>query len=91
MMLTTAEGFAAIVSQRVSMERITLAEQWLGRLRELLTVEPNDVFPSDQLLDHIPLLIANIATYLRAPQPPSSQGWRRRWRRYQFQCRESRR
>jgi signal transduction histidine kinase len=67
MMLTTAEGFAAIVSQRVSMERITLAEQWLGRLRELLTVEPNDVFPSDQLLDHIPLLIANVAAYLHAP------------------------
>jgi signal transduction histidine kinase len=49
------------------MERLTLAEQWLGRLRELLTVELNDVFPSDQLLDHIPLLITNIATYLRAP------------------------
>ncbi len=66
-MLTTAESYAAIVAQRVTMERLTLAEQWLGRLRELLTVELNDVFPSDQLLDHIPLLIANIATYLRAP------------------------
>jgi signal transduction histidine kinase len=66
-MLTTAESYAAIVAQRVTMERLTLAERWLGRLRELLTVELNDVFPSDQLLDHIPLLIANIATYLRAP------------------------
>jgi signal transduction histidine kinase len=66
-MLTTAESYAAIVAQRVTMERLTLAEQWLGRLRELLTVELNDVFPSDQLLDHIPLLIANIAAYLRAP------------------------
>jgi signal transduction histidine kinase len=66
-MLTTAESYAAIVSQRLSMERLTLAEQWLARLRELLTVELNDVFPSDQLLDHIPLLIANVAAYLRAP------------------------
>jgi hypothetical protein len=66
-MLTTAESYAAIVAQRVTTERFTLAEQWLGRLRELLTVELNDVFPSDQLLDHIPLLIANIAAYLRAP------------------------
>jgi signal transduction histidine kinase len=66
-MVTAAETYAAIVSQRVTMERLTLAEQWLGRLRELLTVELNDVFPSDQLLDHIPLLIANIAGYLRAP------------------------
>src|SRR5262245_64670421 len=66
-MLTTAESYAAIVSQRVSMERFTLAERWLARLRELLTVELNDVFPSDQLLDHIPLLIAHVAAYLRAP------------------------
>jgi signal transduction histidine kinase len=27
----------------------------------------NDVFPSDQLLDHIPVLITEIAAYLRAP------------------------
>jgi signal transduction histidine kinase len=66
-MPTTGESYAAIVAQRVTTERFTLAEQWLGRLRELMTVELNDVFPSDQLLDHIPLLIANVATYLRAP------------------------
>jgi len=62
-----AESYGAIVTQRVTTERFTLAEQWLGRLRELMTVELNDVFPSDQLLDHIPLLIANVAAYLRAP------------------------
>jgi signal transduction histidine kinase len=66
-MPTTGESYAAIVAQRVTTERFTLAEQWLGRLRELMTVELNDVFPSDQLLDHIPLLIADVATYLRAP------------------------
>jgi len=48
-------------------ERLALAGQWLGRLKELLTVEANDVFPSDQLLDHIPVLITEIAAYLRAP------------------------
>jgi signal transduction histidine kinase len=66
-MLMTAESYAAIVSQRVTMERLTLAEQWLRRLQELLTVELNDVFPSDQLLDHVPLLISDVAAYLRAP------------------------
>ena len=66
-MPTTAESYAAIVAKRVTTERFSLAEQWLGRLRELMTVELNDVFPSDQLLDHIPLLIANVAAYLRAP------------------------
>ena len=33
----------------------------------MLTVEPNAVFPSDQLLDHIPALIGDIATYVKAP------------------------
>jgi len=57
MTMTTADSYAAIVSQRVAAERLTLAGLWLGRLQELLTVKPNDVFPSDRLLDHIPLLI----------------------------------
>jgi signal transduction histidine kinase len=67
MTIATAENYAGIVSQRVAAERHTLAGEWLRRLNRLLTVEPNDVFPSPQLLDHIPALIGEIATYLRAP------------------------
>jgi signal transduction histidine kinase len=63
----TAEDFAAIVSVRVEAERHALAARWLRRLNELLTVDTNDVFPSEQLLDHIPTLIGEIALYLRAP------------------------
>jgi signal transduction histidine kinase len=67
MTTAVADNYAAILSQRLFAERLTLAELWLARLKELLTVEPNEVFPSDQLLDHIPVLIAAIASYLRAP------------------------
>jgi signal transduction histidine kinase len=67
MAMTSTDSYAEIVSRRVAEERLTLAAQWLGRLQELVTVRLNDVFPSDQLLDHIPLLIDEIATYLRAP------------------------
>jgi len=63
----TAEDYTAIVSQRVAAERLTLASRWLERLNALLTVSANEVFPSNQLLDHIPLLITQIADYLRAP------------------------
>ena len=49
----SAEDFASIVSQRVEAERHTLAGDWLRRLNELLTVGANEVFPSEQLLDHI--------------------------------------
>ena len=66
-MIATTESYAEILSQRLSMERVELATRWLERLKELLTVEPNEVFPSDRLLDHIPTLIAEIAAYLRAP------------------------
>jgi signal transduction histidine kinase len=63
-----AESYAAVVSQRVAAERVSLAARWLAHLNELLIVGPNEVFPSDQLLDHIPTLIAEIAAYLRAPE-----------------------
>jgi signal transduction histidine kinase len=63
----TADNYASVVSQRVAAERLTLAGLWLSRLNELLIVRPNEVFPSDSLLDHIPTLIAEIASYLRAP------------------------
>ena len=57
MTTATAESFAGIVSQRVEAERHALAASWLRQLNELLTVDANDVFPSEQLLDHIPTLI----------------------------------
>jgi signal transduction histidine kinase len=65
--IVSAENYADVVSQRVSAERSVLAARWLNRLNELLLVEPNSVFPSDQLLDHIPTLIAEIAAYVKAP------------------------
>ncbi len=67
MTVVTAEDYAGIVSQRVAAERDALAAQWLRGLHALLPVAANDVFPSNQLLDHIPALIGEIALYLRAP------------------------
>jgi signal transduction histidine kinase len=66
--MLTAEGFAGVVSDRMSAETIGLASEWLSRLRELTPLAANDVFPSDQILDHIPLLIGEIARYLQAPE-----------------------
>ena len=66
MTTTAADNYATVLSQRVHAERLVLAGRWLEQLRALLTVDANEVFPSDQLLDHIPVLIAEIAAYLRA-------------------------
>ncbi len=67
MTISTADGYAALIAQRMDAERITISGRWLQRLREMLTVTANEVFPSDQLLDHIPTLIEEIAGYLAAP------------------------
>jgi signal transduction histidine kinase len=63
----TAEDYAAVIAHRIAAERLTLSARWLARLRELLTVAANEVFPSEQLLDHIPSLVSEIARYLAAP------------------------
>jgi signal transduction histidine kinase len=63
----TAQDYPSVIAQRISAERLVLAGRWLARLRELLTVAANDVFPSEQLLDHIPSLVDEIAGYLAAP------------------------
>jgi signal transduction histidine kinase len=68
MTLLTAEDYASVIGQRIVAERLTLSTRWLARLRELLTVTANEVFPSEQLLDHIPLLVDQVARYLTTPE-----------------------
>src|SRR6186997_793352 len=60
----TVEHFAS----RLAADHTALARTWLERLDQLLDVEKRDVFPTPQLLDHIPELLAEIAGYLRAPE-----------------------
>ena len=67
MTMLTAEDYAAVIGQRIGAERVAIAARWLTRLREMLTVAANEVFPSEQLLDHIPSLVDEIARYLAAP------------------------
>jgi signal transduction histidine kinase len=67
-MLTATDDYAGIVSRRMSAERIALSTLWLDRLTQLLEVSANEVFPSNQLLDHIPTLIGDISVYLNAPE-----------------------
>ena len=65
-MVTT--GFAEAIAERIAAEHAMLAARWFARLHDLLPVGAQDVFPSDQLLDHIPGLIVDIGAYLRSPE-----------------------
>lgn len=61
------DGTIAHLASRLTAEHQTLARAWLDRLDALLQVERQHVFPSPQLLDHVPDLLREIAVYLRAP------------------------
>jgi signal transduction histidine kinase len=65
-MITT--GFSEAIAERIAAEHALLAARWFARLRDLIPVGANEVFPSDSLLDHIPSLIVDISEYLKAPE-----------------------
>jgi signal transduction histidine kinase len=56
------------LASRLAADHTALAQTWLERLDHLLDVEKRDVFPTPQLLDHIPELLDEIARYLSAPE-----------------------
>ena len=61
---TTPEAFAAAIAARIDADRHQLAERWLERLSALIPVAPDDVFPTEALLDHVPNLIQEVAKYI---------------------------
>jgi signal transduction histidine kinase len=61
-------GYSEAIADRIAAEHALLAARWFARLRDLLPVGANEVFPSDSLLDHIPSLIVDISAYLKAPE-----------------------
>jgi len=66
--MTPSSPAADTIAARLTAAHSDLALKWLERLASLLPVAPNEVFPSDHLLDHIPSLILEIADHLRTPE-----------------------
>jgi signal transduction histidine kinase len=64
---TTHCPLAATLAARMRDQRETLVERWLERIAQRVALAPNDIFPTDELLDHVPLLIDGIARYLEDP------------------------
>ena len=67
MFRTVSAGYAERIAERMYHESHALASDWLARLDSILVVDVNAIFPTTQLLDHVPLLVQHIADYLRAP------------------------
>jgi signal transduction histidine kinase len=66
-MTSTGRTYAETLAERMTAAGPQLARQWLDHLAQLLPVDSAAIFPTAELLDHIPSLIAQIAAYLRAP------------------------
>jgi signal transduction histidine kinase len=45
-----------------------LTRRWLDRISARVKLDPNRIFPTDALLDHVPLLILGIADYIENPE-----------------------
>jgi signal transduction histidine kinase len=58
---------AGALASRIRGAREELTRRWLDRIVQRLEMDPNHVFPSDEILDHVPLLMDRIADYLEDP------------------------
>src|SRR6476620_6972120 len=59
---------AAILADRLRGAKQELVTQWLERITDRVNIETRRIFPTHQLLNHIPLLIEGIAGYLKRPE-----------------------
>lgn len=57
---------ARTLAQRLRDAREELTTRWLDRISARVALHPNRVFPTDELLDHVPLLLLGIADYIES-------------------------
>ena len=55
---------ASALAERLRDAKIELVRRWLDRITARVTTNPAHIFPSDELLDHVPLLIEGIADFV---------------------------
>jgi signal transduction histidine kinase len=58
---------ARVLAERMRESRDDLTHRWLDRISARVRLDPNKIFPTDALLDHVPLLIQGIADYIENP------------------------
>jgi hypothetical protein len=58
---------AIALASRLRAQREELTQRWLERIASRVSIDANKVFPTDELLNHVPLLMEGIADYLENP------------------------
>lgn len=57
---------AALLAAELREARTDVVRRWLDRIVARVTIDETNVFPSEELLDHVPLLVDGIADYLES-------------------------
>src|SRR4051812_15484121 len=70
--LTDECPLAIELAHRLRAQQEPLTRRWLERISDRVSLHPNRIFPTDDLLDHMPLLIMGIAAYIENPAEPVS-------------------
>ena len=58
---------AGVLAKHLRRSKRELTTKWLERITDRVSLDPNRVFPTDELLDHVPLLIDGVADYINNP------------------------
>ncbi len=58
---------AAIVAGRLREAKNELTRRWLDRISERVSITPDRIFPTEELLDHAPMLVEGVADYIEDP------------------------
>ena len=58
---------AGVLAIKLRESKHELTTQWLGRIANRIALDENNIFPSEELLDHVPLLIEGVADYVENP------------------------
>ena len=67
---TTDCPLAVTLAEQLRDRRDALTSRWLLRIADRVALTPNRIFPSDDLIDHVPLLLLGIADYIEDPTRP---------------------
>jgi len=59
---------AKALADRMRSSSDELTRRWLDRISARVTLDPNRIFPTDALLNHVPMLILGIADYIENPE-----------------------
>ena len=62
--LTQYKEYRKYLAEKLRQSSVAISDQWLQKLEDVVNEDTRDVFPTEQYLDHIPLMIEEIANVL---------------------------